>query len=395
MAQYSDREHYIPIRHADLLALLISDIGNETADVSRFRRLVGLLSAVINHDHFKLLSELKDDYAPFDPDVGTVRPANLPGSDSIDSFVDRFTFLMERANFKRYTLDEVREMSKGVSYWGLNMDVDFSIFEKLEIFARGEGVGSRSIRRWYNLWLKRDISFPNISRLVLLVKLRPSTRLPPEIDTSRVYLKIFKDIPKMDVEMLLPGARLKMPTFNRLQIGSSLIGSGAWILYNVFQELIAIARFSTNIILGPLIALAGYGYKQWYGYWSTRNMFHLQLTQSLYYRTLGSNKTVLFHLLDEAAVQECREAMLGYYYLWRRAGSDGWTVAELDNFVEKDLERLSGLKVDFEISDALAKLERFRLVRREGERYIAYPIDEAIESLQTAWVEFGQDRGNE
>ncbi len=386
MAEDMGREHFIPIRQRELLALLLRDIGGEKAECDQLRRLHSLLASVFHHEFHSLLNELKDHYAPFDPDLGSIHSSAPPAA--AEPFLERFTFLMERANFHRLTLDEIKATANGVSAWGLNMDVDFGIFEMLEVYVRGDTVGSRPIRHWYRFWRKREIAFPKFTRLVLLVKLRPSKRVPAEIDTTRIYLKLFKDIPTMDIEMLFPGAYLKMPAFNRVQLGSSLIGSGAWIAYNLLHEILAIARFSSNIILGPAIALLGYGYKQWYGYQSTRNHFYLRLTQSLFYQTLGSNQTVLSVILDEAEEQECREAILGYYYLWRHAGATGWTAAELDTFVENDIERLAGLKVDFEIKDALSKLERLKLVRRAGDRLIAEPIDAAIKSLGNAWTAF-------
>jgi len=58
------------------------------------------------------------------------------------------------------------------------------------------------------------------------------------------------------MEMLLPGARMRMPGFHRLKLGGSLVGSGAWILYSIFHELMTFATtLSTNLILGPLAAL--------------------------------------------------------------------------------------------------------------------------------------------
>src|SRR6185295_2115696 len=111
----------------------------------------------------------------------------------------------------------------------------------------------------------------------------------------------------------------------------------------------------------------------------------LQLTQSLYYQNLGNNQGVLFALLDEAEEQECREALLAYYYLWRHAGPAGWKASDLDDYVEMDLERLADLKVDFEIEDALAKLERLKLVTKIDDRLAAVPIEQALESLDYAW----------
>jgi hypothetical protein len=109
------------------------------------------------------------------------------------------------------------------------------------------------------------------------------------------------------------------------------------------------------------------------------------LTQSLYYQSLDSNSGVFCRLLDEAEEQECREALLGYFFLWRSAGNKGWTSQELDDFVEKYLEEEAGLKVDFEIADALAKLERLGLVQISQSKYTAVPIGTALERLDQAW----------
>jgi hypothetical protein len=180
-----------------------------------------------------------------------------------------------------------------------------------------------------------------------------------------------------------------MPSFQRWKLGGSIVSGGAWIGYTVAQQVMATAltalQSSPQMIVGPAAALFGYGYKQYYGYQSTKNIFNLKLSQSLYYQTLGSNLGVLFHLLDEAEEQECREALLAYYYLWRYAGTTGWAAKDLDDYVEMDLERLANLKVDFEVGDALAKLERLKLVTKHGDRYAAVPIERALEALDYAW----------
>ena len=389
MADHKDREHYIPVRQSDLCELLCNDLGADQDGVLSWRKLDAMLSAVFHYEYHRLLVDLKDAYAPFDPDRTTqsicvwspeVRAQKL---DALDK---HFVHLMERANFKRLTLDEIEKETQAVSEWGLNMDIDFSIFERLEIFVRGDTMGSRYLQRWWKLWRREEVRVPVYQRLVVFVKMKPSQRLPEAVDTDTVFLKVFKDIPRMDMEMLLPGSRLRMPTFDRLKLGSSLIGSLAWILYNIGHELLAIAKgFSIAVFFGPLSALLGYGYKQWFGYQSTRTVFSLKLAQSLYYQTLGTNQSVIFHLLDEAEEQECREALLAYYYLWRHGGADGWTEAQLDDYVEKDLERLARIKVDFEINDAMAKLVRHKLVERVGDRFTAVPIDRALAALDRAW----------
>jgi len=393
MAEYKNREHYIPLRQSDLLELLTKDLGNDRASAASFKELNKLIGATFHFEYYQLLQQLKDEYAPFNPDA-VAQPLQPFSSEDrtreIEKLYERFVYLMQRANFQRLTMEEVMELSKGVSDWGLNMDVDFNIFEKIEVFSRGDTIGSRFIRRWYSFWKTEEVRLPIFKRLVVFVKMKPSKRLPPEIDTKTVFLKIFKDIPKMDLEMLLPGATMLMPGLHRLKLGTSLVTGGAWIIYSIsgrlgdFVQGFSIGMLS-SLVMGPLAAIFGYGYKQWYGYQNTRTVFSLRLTQSLYYQTLGSNESVLFHLLDEAEEQECREALLAYYYLWRYAGSTGWAAKDLDDYVEMDLERLANLKVDFEIADALAKLERLKLVTKNGDRYVATPIDKALQALDHAW----------
>ena len=389
MAEYTNREHYIPLRHSDLIELLCTDLGAERERAQSLRQFNALLSATFHYEYYRLLDELKNEYAPFDPDAATLPIKQYTPDERtrrLDDLHKRFVFLMERANFKRLTLDEVKEATKEVTEWGLNMDVDFSLFERLDVFIRGDALGTRYIKRWWQLWSKTALQIPSYQRVVLFVKMKPSKRLPEEVDTEDVFLKIFKDIPKLDLEMLLPGARMQMPFFHRAKLGGSLVGSGAWLLYSMIGQLWELAStFGVTMVFGPLTALLGFGYKQWYGYQNTKTVFSLRLTQSLYYQTLGTNLSVLFHLLDEAEEQECREALLAYYYLWRYAGDKGWDAKSLDDYVEMDLERLANLKVDFEIDDALGKLERLQLVTKVADRYVAVPMAQALAAMDHAW----------
>jgi len=170
-----------------------------------------------------------------------------------------------------------------------------------------------------------------------------------------------------------------------LKLGGSFLGGLGFIVYKILTELYVVLAIGFWAFWGPIAAILGYGYKQWYGYQTTKTTYSLQLTQSLYFQNLDNNAGVLNHLLDEAEEQECREAILGYYYLWRHAGEKGWTSAELDDFIEAELERLAGIKVDFEIDDALAKLEHLQIVTKDGDRYRARPVAKALEMLDWTW----------
>src|SRR3954449_12094153 len=74
---------------------------------------------------------------------------------------------------------------------------------------------------------------PIHQRLVLILKLKKHRRIDPDIDTQSVFLKVFKDVPRMDRDMLLPGARAHMSRLDRALIAYPLAGGVVLLLYNI------------------------------------------------------------------------------------------------------------------------------------------------------------------
>lgn len=403
MAEYADREHYIPVRKTDLVELLLKDAKMPPGERESFRQFSRLVSAIWHFEYHTTLETLKDDFAPFDPDAETVplgssavEPAKRP--EAINSLFDRFTKLMERANYKRLTRKDIDDaMAGGASEFGVNMHVDFDAFERLEVYARGESDVSRTKTHPIFFWQKTEKKVPSYRRLVVMIKLRKHKRIPDTIDTEDVFLKVFKDIPRMDLEMVLPGTSLQMPWHQQLKLGGSLVGTLGWGIYSLFTKLtIAITALVTTAttfaisaaefaLFAPFGILLGYGYKQWHGYQITKQQYAKMLVESLYYQNLGNNAGVLTRLIDEAEEQECRETLLAYYYLWKHAPAEGWDSKQLDEYVEMELEAKAGLKVDFEVKDALEKLEKLNIVRKVGDKYRAEPIAEGLRRLDERW----------
>ena len=57
----------------------------------------------------------------------------------------------------------------------------------------------------------------------------------------------------------------------------------------------------------------------------------------------------------------------------------------MDDYVELYLEGAVNLKVDFEIGDALAKLEHLHLVERQSNFFKAISLDRALDVLDEKW----------
>ena len=392
MAEHTDREHFIPVRRHELVDLLCADKGLSPEDRGAVRQLSRLVTAMYHFQYNDRLERLKQAYAPFDPDsdcTSLVKWTAEQRQQHLDDLFTEFEALMERANFRQLKQDEIAHQTDEASEWGLVMDVDFGVFERLLVYARGEGIDKRTVRRLSRFWQKDEVRVPVWKRLAMILKLRPHRRLPEKADTSSVYLRIFKNIPKADIDMLLPGARTRMSRVDKGKIGLPFLSGIGAALWNMADDVLRFLGqgFANPSLLfwGVATGAVGYGSKSYYNYVGTKQSYHLNLTQTLYFQNLDANAGVFHRLIDEAEEQECREAILAYFFLWRFPKDPGWLPRDLDDYIELELERTADLKVDFEIGDALEKLEKLRIVEKHGAHYRALPLPTALQTLDAIW----------
>lgn len=406
-AETDKREQFIPIRVSDLIEVLCQNAGPtgdqklSHDDRERFRKLARLMAAYFHSTYHKRLLELKEEYSSFDPDADTREVFPVTDDEREirqNAMFDDFIALLEKANYRHFTREQFLASSDGSSFWGIDMTVDWSCFERIEVFARGSVIGRRSRRDSIRFWRKREYSVPNYQRLVIIIKQNNSKRLGPTPDTRNIFLKLFKDIPQMDIEMVLPGTRLKMPRLERGKLGVSILTAVVYSIMKIAAAAASLAGLFAGILTSaailPLAIVAGYGYKTWSGFQVTKQSYMLQLTKSLYYQNLDNNGGVLFRLLDDAEEQESREAILAYYFLTRFSGDTGWSAKELDAYIELELETVLKMEIDFEVSDALIKLQTMGLATAEtsleGEtKYRVIPVEAGIESMMAKLSQIG------
>jgi hypothetical protein len=399
MGEFKDREHYIPLRKSDLAALLCKDPKVTASELPLLTNFFKLVQAVWHFEYHEQLEKLKDAYAPFDPDSETPpldKEASGQKPQQREKVFEEFTELMGRANFKQLSRAEIQQFIDEVpTDWGLDVHVDLDQFERLDVFARGDIKGTRTRRCWWKLWRKETLQLPTFSRLVIILKLKQDARLSIDasVDPEAVYMKVFKDVPKADLDMLLPGARARLSKLDQGMIIYPMITGVGMMAYSIVQDIrdvetavsTMMGKAGALLTWGAAAVLGGYGYKSYYSWQVKKQSYSYQLTRSLYYQTLDSNMGVLNRILDEAEEQECRETFLAYFCLLKHAPAEGWTAPMLDDFVELYLEQKAGLKVDFEIGDALGKLEKLEIVKKVGDRYQAVPLEKALERIDYRW----------
>ncbi len=388
------QEHFIPIRKSDLVDCLAEHLSGQRR--VRFLELCNILDATFHFEFKRRMEDLKNAYSLLDPDRDTFSVTNQSGVDSsttleaaASNFFANTIELLERANFTRLDREHIESAIGAASDWGINLHVDFDLYERLEVYSRGDVVGSRTRRRFRNRYREEQVDVPIYQRLVVVFQLRQGNQLEQAADPNRVYLKLFKNIPKMDLDMLLPGTRVKITRFDQGKIILPTLSGMVLALVKIIKgiALLATATVAGMLsFLGILAGTLGYGIKSFLGYLRTKDKYQLNLTRSLYFQNLDNNAGVLCRLLDEAEEQEFREAILAWFLLWHQAPSWGWTKQELDLAAERYLAKSFSLQVDFEIDDALAKLSRLGLSQCDSEgRWIAESPEDSFQRLDHAW----------
>ena len=209
-----------------------------------------------------------------------------------------------------------------------------------------------------------------------------------------IFIKLFKNIPHGDVEKLLPGGKLSMTWFDHARVFAPTATGLAIALYKISKGalfLLFAGFYGVLAFIGLVGGTIGYGLRSFFGYMQAKDRYRLSLTENLYFQNLDNNAGVIFRLLYEAEEQEFGEAALAYYILWQLEGGSAIDTQKLDEQAEALLSARDCGQVDFEVSDALDKLVRWRLASEDDDGcYQALPIDDALTHLDARWDAYFQ-----
>lgn len=386
------RERALPIRPGDLTRLLMDHPGLSDDDRTQLGRLGPLLGAVFHNEFFERLRELKELYSPLDPDSDYIRLAkhSRPRSDESDEeFFAPLEATMDRANYRKLDIAIIEQAVEAPNEMGLTYIPDFAQFEHLRIYARGYTQIARVFRGPKTRFRKRTMLLDAYQRLVIALKFRDGLDLGPYIRTDVVYLRMFKDVPHVDMEMHLPeqGTKVRMRWIDKAQIASPVFMGLPTLAIKAFG-LINAAMFANPLLLAPLLAVPiTAGVNSFFGFHRAKHKHLASMIRNLYYLTLANNGSVLTRLVDSAEEEEYKETLLAYFFLWRRLGEpEQWTVEHLDSHIEAFLKSVSNVEINFEVGDAMGKLFRLGLARRDATgRLHAVPIDQALVALDRLW----------
>lgn len=365
---------FIPFRRSDLLQML-RDHGRLTEErAGIFEDAVLQISEAFRNEFHDNRQDLKSCYASLDPDADTRRfPQTTVAEDDVASELrSRLATLLNRANYEVLTEAQLTKAFGSASLFRIRLRVDLKDFDNVLLYCRGSSERTETIRHFFGLF-KREVRFRNYDRVIVFLRFADrGSQTDPMFTPGRVMLKLFRNVPDADLEMLFPNTRVAMRWTDRLLIGVPAIASGAvvattklgaplvllgalggfWLGFH--NDPVTLDKRGLLAIGAGVAALGAYLWKQWSSYRNRKERFRQALTRDLYFKLLDNNAGALLRVLDDAEESECKEAFVALYFLL--AEHRAVSTEDLDAAIEEWFEKSWQAHLDFEIDDALAKL---------------------------------------
>jgi len=429
-AMGSRREKFLPItRHALMDRLTAGNLW-PNGDAVPARRFMRYLDYWRRHTYSVKLLELEQTYEPFSPDSDLLRTRAFSQDERAlmqKRLVAQMASLLEQGNFTRVDPSNVHFILTKDSAYGLDLEVDLQAFEEILIYYRGATTISeyrRDVRRAYMRW--REVKIPVFQRMFLLFKLKPFAvrveevmrehkvdkkeaeravrrlrgLLPATVTSDCVYIKLFKNMPRSDVEMIFPNTKVRFRLFDKLKFG---VTAGSGLGMGMFGTVGKVAMASNPYTLAAAVAgLGGIALRQATNFLNQRTRYMVVLAQNLYFHAMADNRGVMTLLADRAADEDIKEEMLLYSVLAKERVNIG-NLRQVDQAVEQYLEDTFGIEVDFDVDDALLRLKQEGIVTeladgtletlppRQAALHIDKLWDACLDNLPDITVEEGRE----
>lgn len=426
------REKFLPVTRNALLDRLTAPSAWQNGEGAHARRFLRYLDYWRRQSYSTKLLELEQAYEPFSPDTDLLRTRTFSAQDRKtlqERLVRSMAELLEQANFTRVDPSNVHFILTKDSAYGLDLEVDLEAFEEVLIHYRGATTITerrRDIRKAYMGW--REVKVPVFQRVCLLFKLKPFDvrvqevmrerkldrkdaervvrqmrgLLPATVSSDYVYIKMFKNMPRSDVEMIFPNTKVRFRLFDKIKFG---VTAGGGLGMGVFGTATKVAIASNPYTLvGAAASLGGIALRQASNFVNQRNRYMVVLAQNLYFHAMADNRGVMTLLADRAAEEDIKEEMLLYCILAKEPVNVR-DIRQVDEAIEAYLKTTFGVTVDFDVQDALERLQRDGIVRvlpngilevlapLEGARHIDKLWDSLLDDLPDTVVDEGQEIG--
>jgi hypothetical protein len=412
-ASLLSREKFLPVTRSALMDRLTAAHVWPKGDAVHARRFLRYLDYWRRHSYAVKLLELEQTYEPFSPDTDLLKTRTYSPEERIDMqerLIRQMVELLEQSNFTRVDPANVHFILTKDSAYGLDLQVDLNAFEECLIYYRGATTISeyrRDVKRAYMRW--KEVRIPVFQRLCLLFKLKPFDvrvrevmqegkidrkeaekivrqlrgLLPATVTSDYVYIKLFKNMPRSDVEMIFPNTKVRFRLFDKIKFG---VTAGGGVGMGVFGTVGKVAIASNPYTLAAAVAgLGGVALRQASAFINQRTRYMVVLAQNLYFHAMADNRGVMTLLADRAAEEDIKEEMLLYSILAKERVNSR-DLRQVDAAIEQYLKTTFDIDVNFDVDDALQRLKAEGIVNELPDGTLeTLPPHEATSRIDKLW----------
>ena len=405
--QHAPRMQFIPIRKPDLISRLAKDkLSPEQA--RDFYTLCTFLGAYYHHDFYDELTELKDAFALINAPSTQVSDQEL--DDAFANMSSTFSGVLKRANFIELTKDEVEHLSGDHPLLDVKTRTPLDIYETVRIFYRG--MKTEIITQKTTL-SKKELPQDFFDDVVVFVRFKKDSKkpvrqsllqrphkIPSSVAPGSMLIKSFRNISRSELPMLLPEVQVVMSRKDALFLGGPALIGGIPIALNIVPALSVVLfvigaylGFSGTVTqdklmkaVGALSAIIGAGafmFRQYSNYSFRKLKYQKRLADNIYFKNVNNDAGVFDTLISTAEEQEVKEVILAYHALLTTGPIPH--AGELDRRIEGWLKANFNVDIDFEVSDALDKLEGLGFLTQKDTKMAIRPLSESLSRLDMLW----------
>lgn len=404
MSDRARRDGFIAARKTQLAEAIVADTGGGDAA----RETLRLLGALLHHEAHERLEGLRALYDPLDPDAPpSTRDVSIT---AFETFEAALIAALTHANYSEIDPTSVQTQRATKQLTGLAIKPSMGGIRRIRYFARGARSEELEHRTWFG-FRKEKVQAEVMNDVVVLVGFKADAevgradervfaQMRRGMRPGAALVKHFRNVATPELVTLHPGAKPSMRPRDQVFLAAPAVATGVPVLLNLWPALTVLFAVLAGYFgaqgaiqdddlkralaaISGLVAVGAFVMRQRLKYEAQTLRYQKQLADTVYFRNLANNAGVLDLLVGAGEDQDAKEAFLAYCVL-RQAGRP-MVKAEIDNAAESYLKDRFGLDVDFEINDALAKIERLGLVERDGEAYTAIEPADALIKLDTAW----------
>ncbi|KAG4401807.1 hypothetical protein GLYMA_02G066800v4 [Glycine max] len=298
------------------------------------------------------LPDFYDKYIIFRRGIGIDRTTDYFVMEKVDMLIARFWSYMlritrlEKFLSRREKRHHRKDPKKDDEINSELEDFQDDLYERIRLEKMPISFGS--------LLNKNTIQEPTFDRIIVVY--RPASSNSKK--ERGIFVKHFKNIPMADMEIVLPEKR--NPGLTPMDwvkfLASAIVG-----LVAVASSL-DVNTADLRVIGAVLSTVLGYLAKTYFTFQQNLVQYQNLITRSMYDKQLDSGKGTLLHLCDDVIQQEVKEVIISFFILMEQGKANR---QELDQWCEELIREEFGESCNFDVDDAVQKLEKFGIVTKD------------------------------